>query len=113
MDYTDNREKRNAHPNVQTVLPTLSPAFINADDAARFAHHLIADYRTVEYGGAILQDTQGRYFATRPVRGRQSSFDPTLVISTDAKGLFITPRAIPVSPCTIRTRRTTTSCKVF
>ena len=91
MDYTENREKRNAHPNVQTVLPTLSPAFINADDAARFAHHLIADYRTVEYGGAILQDTQGRYFATRPVRGRQSSFDPTLVISTDAKGLFITP----------------------
>lgn len=91
MDYTDNREKRNAHPNVRTVLPTLSPAFINADDAARFAHQLIADYRTVEYGGAILQDTQGRYFATRPVRGRQSSFDPTLVISTDAKGMFITP----------------------
>lgn len=91
MDYSESREKRHALPNVNTVLPTLSPAFINADDAARFAHQLIADYRTVEYGGAILQDALGRYFATRPVRGRKSSFDPTLVLSTDAQGLFITP----------------------
>ena len=53
MEQTEGREKRHALPNIQTSLPTLSPAFVNADDAARFAHHLIGDFRSVEYGGAI------------------------------------------------------------
>lgn len=91
MEQTDGREKRHALPNIQTPLPTLSPAFVSADDAARFAHHLIGDFRSVEYGGAILKDAEGRYFATRPVRGKTSSFDPTLVISTDSGGRFINP----------------------
>ena len=91
MEQTEGREKRHALPNIQTSLPTLSPAFVSADDAARFAHHLIGDFRSVEYGGAILKDAEGRYFATRPVRGKASSFDPTLVMSTNSSGGFINP----------------------
>lgn len=91
MEQTDSREKRHARPNVQASLPTLSPPFINADDAARFAHQLIGDFRSVEYGGAILKDAEGRYFATRPVRGKTGSFDPSLVMSTDRNGGFISP----------------------
>ena len=91
MEQTDGRDKRHARPNIHVSLPTLSPPFINADDAARFAHQLIGDYRSVEYGGAILTDAEGRYFATRPVRGKTDSFDPTLVISTNSAGEFISP----------------------
>ena len=72
-------------------LPDLSPAFIEPDDAARFAHELIGDRRAVEYGGMILKDAQGRYFATRPVRGKTSNFDPGLVASSNAEGQFVHP----------------------
>ena len=91
MNHTSDREKRHAQPNVRVELPALSPAFVSADDAARYAHRLIGDFRNVEYGGAILKDAQGRYYATRPVRDQSGSFNPTRVISTDAQGLFITP----------------------
>lgn len=72
-------------------LPELSPAFIAPDDAARFAHELIGDQRAGEYGGMILKDAQGRYFATRPVRGKTNNFDPGIVVSSNAKGEFIHP----------------------
>ena len=80
--------ERNGAP---VTLPTLSPAFLNPDDAARFAHELIGDRRNVEYGGAILKDRQGRYFATRPVRGKATSFNPELIMARDAGGAFIQP----------------------
>lgn len=84
------REKRQLP--LQTVqLPDLSPAFIEPDDAARFAHELIGDFRTVDYGGMILKNAQGRYFATRPVRGKTHNFDPALVSSSNAEGMFVHP----------------------
>lgn len=89
-DKEAGRQKRQlANHTVQ--LPDLSPAFIAPDDAARFAHELIGDQRGVEYGGMILKDAQGRYFATRPVRGRTSNFDPGLVASSNAEGQFVHP----------------------
>lgn len=45
-----------APPNVFVELPTLSPPFLSADDAARFAHELIGDHRDVQYGGAIVKN---------------------------------------------------------
>lgn len=72
-------------------LPDLSPAFIEPDDAARFAHELVGDFRAVEYGGMILKDAQGRYVATRPVRGKAGNFDPGLVVSSNAEGQFVHP----------------------
>lgn len=91
MDIPQLREKRLATPNNQVPLPALGPAFFNPDDAARFAHRLIGDFRSIEYGGVILKDAAGLYYATRPVRGKTGSFNPTLVLSTDADGLFIHP----------------------
>ena len=89
-DKEGGRQKRQlANHSVQ--LPDLSPAFIAPDDAARFAHELIGDQRAVEYGGMILKDAQGRYFATRPVRGKTSNFDPGLVASSNAEGQFVHP----------------------
>ena len=91
MDTTESRQKRFAPPNNRVELPALSPAFVSPDDAARFAHQLIGDYRSVEYGGLILKDQASLYYATRPVRGKVGSFDPSLVLCTDEKGLFIHP----------------------
>lgn len=85
------RDKRLAQPDITARLPDLSPAFVSPDDAARFAHHLIGDFRSAEYGGAILKDAQGFYYATRPVKGKTGAFDPTLVISTNPQGHFIQP----------------------
>lgn len=39
----------------------------------RAPHELTGDHRDVQYGGAILKDTQGQFFATRPVKGRSAS----------------------------------------
>ena len=91
MRHINDREKRHAQPNVNVELPALSPAYVSADDAARYAHRLIGDFRSAEYGGVILKDAQGRFFATRPVKDQSGSFNPTRVISTDAQGNFITP----------------------
>lgn len=89
-DKEGGRPKRQL-ANHTVELPDLSPAFIAPDDAARFAHELIGDRRAVEYGGMILKDAQGRYFATRPVRGKTSNFDPGLVASSNAEGQFVHP----------------------
>lgn len=75
FDGEGGRQKRQL-PNKTVQLPDLSPAFIEPDDAARFAHELIGDFREGEYGGLILKDAQGHYVATRPVRGKTNFFDP-------------------------------------
>ena len=72
-------------------LPSLSPPFLSADDAARFAHQLIGDHRDVQYGGAILKNSLGQYFATRPVKAHGVLFKPERVMSTDSSGKFKHP----------------------
>lgn len=90
FDGEGGRQKRQL-PNKTVQLPDLSPAFIEPDDAARFAHELIGDFREGEYGGLILKDAQGHYVATRPVRGKTNFFDPGLVLSINAQGKFVQP----------------------
>lgn len=45
----------------------LSPAFLMADDAARFAHEYIGSRREQGFVGMILQDRNKRFVATEPV----------------------------------------------
>jgi hypothetical protein len=72
--------------------PVLSPPFVTADDAARWAHNRIGDRRDKEYGGAVLQ--QGaRYFATEPVSGESVQFDFRSIMATDEQDHFIAPAA--------------------
>ncbi|QJI15222.1 hypothetical protein HKK58_22585 [Pseudomonas sp. ADAK22] len=73
------------------TLPVLSPPFISADDAARWAYGQ-ADYAAAdkELGGAILK--QGHYwFATTPVADQHVTFDHRIVLATDAEDSFIAP----------------------
>ncbi|MGF6206188.1 DUF4329 domain-containing protein [Pseudomonas frederiksbergensis] len=45
----------------------VSPTFVTADDAARYAHGHIGSQRDQGYVGLILQDADKRFVATRPV----------------------------------------------
>ncbi len=56
-------------------VPALSPPFIRADDAARYAHERIGARRDREYGGFILQREDGLFVATEPVPGLHMAFD--------------------------------------
>ena len=67
-------------------LPSLSPPFLNPDDAARFAHQLIGDKRAAQYAGVILKNAQCRYLASRPVKVTGERFSPTQFIAVDEKG---------------------------
>lgn len=70
--------------------PPLSPAFISADDAARWAHEAIGRRRDVEYGGVILK-RGSRYYATQPIPDRRMVFDHGLLLAKDSEGNFIAP----------------------
>ncbi|EJN26719.1 hypothetical protein PMI35_03783 [Pseudomonas sp. GM78] len=89
MENSLARVKRTA--NVTVKLPALSPPFISADDAARFAHEAIGNKRDREYGGAILRHEDGRFFATLPIAGDTVLFDHQTMMSTDAQGNFVHP----------------------
>lgn len=71
-------------------LPPLSPAFITADDAARWAHEAIGQRRDVEYGGVILK-RGGRYYATHPLPDRRNIFDHARLLAKDSEGNFVAP----------------------
>lgn len=54
-------------PYSRFTLPSLSNAFLSADDAARFVHANIGRRREQVLGGMILQQPDGRFVVTRPV----------------------------------------------
>ena len=83
IDFISKRVARSVQA-ASVPLPELSPAFLTADDAARYAHDLIGDQRDVEYGGVILRSTKGKYYATKPIKGQSRFFEPEKVLSTDA-----------------------------
>lgn len=64
----------------------LSPAFLMADDAARFAHEQIGSRREQGYVGLILQDQDKRFVATEPVIGAQPRFALDWLCPLDASG---------------------------
>lgn len=81
--------KGRATPGTTVPLPALSPAFIQADDAALWAHRRIGARRDREYGGVILRNLQGYFFATEPVSGQALEFDIRDVLSTREDGSFL------------------------
>ena len=64
----------------------LSPAFLMADDAARFAHEYIGSRREQGYVGLILQDQDKRFVTTEPVIGAQPRFALDWLCPLDASG---------------------------
>ncbi|MDZ4325265.1 MAG: DUF4329 domain-containing protein [Pseudomonas sp.] len=64
----------------------LSPAFLLADDAARFAHGYIGSRREQGFVGIILQDQDKRFVATEPVIGAQPRFALDRLCPLDASG---------------------------
>lgn len=74
----------------QIPKPVLSPAFVTADDAARWAHTRIGNRRDKEYGGAVLK--QGvRYFATEPMAGESIHVDFRTIMPSDEHDYFVAP----------------------
>ncbi|WP_426134766.1 hypothetical protein [Pseudomonas sp. PWP3-1b2] len=54
-------------PYSRFTLPSLSTAFLTADDAARYIHGTISGRREQVLGGMILQQPDGRFVVTQPV----------------------------------------------
>ncbi|KGE69407.1 MULTISPECIES: DUF4329 domain-containing protein [Pseudomonas] len=87
------REERAASSNRGAdKLPTLSPAFIKEADAAYWAHLHIGERRDVEYGGVILRDSAGLYFATYPFQSGAMQFDLRDILAVGADGYYQQPR---------------------
>ncbi|UII72140.1 DUF4329 domain-containing protein [Pseudomonas sp. HN11] len=80
----------NAQPVKALPELVLSPGFVSADDAARWAHENIGNRRDVEYGGVILKRDL-RYYATEPVPDQRYSFDHGLLLAKEGEGNFIAP----------------------
>jgi hypothetical protein len=70
--------------------PSYTPEFTNAEDAAAYVHTLIAERRTLEYGGALYKYGE-RFIATVPVGGSAFGFDTAVIHPVDATGLWREP----------------------
>ncbi len=87
------REERAASSNRGAArLPTLSPAFIKETDAAYWAHTHIGERRDVEYGGVILRDSAGLYFASYPFQSGVMQFDLRDILAVGADGYYQQPQ---------------------
>lgn len=71
----------------QHVFAGLSPVFVLADDAARYAHRLIGSRREREYIGLILKNAQQRFVATLPQANSAGRFDLSRVFAVDSAGV--------------------------
>lgn len=78
-----------------TLTPTLSPAFISADDAAVYAHDLIGARREEEYVGFVLSK-DNHYFVTIPQSSAGALFRPSDVLSTGENGDILPPQGYAI-----------------
>jgi len=86
------REKRAAASAVRGIQYKLSPAFISADDAARYVHARIGTKRDKEYGSVILKRlADDKVFATEPIPGKAVTFDFSLLLERGARNEFLDP----------------------
>lgn len=86
------REKRAAASAVRGIQYKLSPAFISADDAARYVHARIGNKRDKEYGSVILQRlADNKVFASEPIPGKAVTFDFSLLLERGARNEFLDP----------------------
>lgn len=79
-------------PFARHTLPTLSPVFVLADDAARYAHEQIGSRRDEEYIGLILRRDDHRFVATEPVVNPAERFNVRNAFVIDRQGQ---PIALP------------------
>lgn len=87
------REERAASSNRGVGrLPTLSPAFIKETDAAYWAHVKIGEGRNVEYGGVIVRDSAGLYFASHPFQSGAIQFDLRDILAVGTDGSYKQPQ---------------------
>jgi len=84
---TTGRLNAHWHRPAQRAFPGLSPVFVLADDAARYAHELIGSRREREYIGLILQNAQQRFIATLPQANPAGRFDLSRVFAVDSAGV--------------------------
>ncbi|MGY4637431.1 DUF4329 domain-containing protein [Pseudomonas sp. TE24901] len=79
-------------PHARYPSPVLSPPFLSADDAARFAHDQVGNQRDVEFCGVILQTADQRYVATLPWPCRAGGrFAADSLLPVDHSGTLIVP----------------------
>lgn len=73
--------------------PSLSPAFVTADDAARYAHAQLDYRRQSNYAALILQRTDQRFVVTEPVPTGRPRFALDAVYPVDDHGepIMLTP----------------------
>ncbi|WP_191636180.1 DUF4329 domain-containing protein [Pseudomonas fluorescens] len=55
----------------ERIHQSLSPVFLSADDAARYAHYQVGGKRDVAHFGYVLQRADGKFFATAPIAREQ------------------------------------------
>lgn len=86
------------HSSTHSVeLPSLSPPFLSADDAAYWAHRRINHAAQWEFGGVILQNDQGLFRATEPRRGETLQFQVESVLPVDKVGYPLAPKGFKVA----------------
>lgn len=71
--------------------PTLSPAFLSADDAARYVHKQIGNRRDRQYAGYIFQRFDNRFIATEPLEGGIESLSLGQLYPRDNEGRPVFP----------------------
>lgn len=73
--------------------PPLSPAFVTADDAARYAHQQVAHKRQLTYAALILQRADQRFVVTQPRPSERPRFALDGVYPLDHRGkpIMLTP----------------------
>ena len=84
MDEHITRNSRAAIRQGHAKLPRLTPAFVSADDAARYVHERIGNKRDIEYGSVIMRRLADQlYVATEPVLDQSRQFDLASIIERD------------------------------
>ncbi|WP_159932711.1 DUF4329 domain-containing protein [Pseudomonas sp. S35] len=97
MNKRLSRQARAAQRVRDVPLPALSPRFIHPDDAALWAHRRIGTRYEHEYGGVILRNPQGYFFATEPVKGSGDVFDVKDVLNIGDDGAVLAPAGYELS----------------
>ncbi|MCF4997309.1 DUF4329 domain-containing protein [Pseudomonas syringae] len=79
-------------PYADFTWPVLSPAFLTADDAARYAHEKVGRRRDRQYAGYVFQIPGRRFVATVPLPTQSLSIGQGLFYPKDVFGQSVFPQ---------------------
>ncbi|MHC8383920.1 DUF4329 domain-containing protein [Pseudomonas sp. LB3P14] len=71
--------------------PKMSPAFLAADDAARYVHDKVGNRRDRQYAGFVFQRHDKRFIATEPLEGNVEAISHGQLYPRDNEGRLIFP----------------------